>query len=349
MEFIQTCINYNSQKVKIVKNSKLHTLVNETWYSKNTLSQILRPLSLIFCGIVAVRKTLYSLKILKSTKLEVPVVVVGNITVGGTGKTPLVIWIANFLKESGFTPGIISRGYLGKAKSWPQQVRPDSDPVIVGDEAVLISRQAGCPMAVGPDRVAAGQALLKYSACDIIISDDGLQHYALQRTIEVVVIDGVRRFGNGLCLPAGPLREAINRIDKADFLVTNGIAAQGEFAMRYSGKILCNLIDSSNSVNLSEFKNQKVHAVSAIGNTQRFFDYLRNQGLDVIEHSFPDHYMYAASDLNFDDDFAILMTEKDAVKCHRYRKENCWYLPIKVEMKKEFGLRLLDKVGDRDG
>ena len=332
-----------------MNNSKLHTLINETWYSKNTLSKVLRPLSLLFCGVVAVRKTLYSLKILKSTKLNVPVIVVGNITVGGTGKTPLVIWIVNFLKESGFTPGIVSRGYMGRATSWPQQVRPDSDPVIVGDEAILISRQSGCPMAAGPNRVEAAQALLKYSNCDIIVSDDGLQHYALQRTIEVVVIDGVRRFGNGLCLPAGPLREAVNRIDKADFLVTNGIASQGEFAMRYSGKKLVNLLESNSIINLADFKNKKVHAVSAIGNTNRFYEYLRSQGLAVVEHSFPDHYMYKESDLLFDDDLAIIMTEKDAVKCQRYSIDNCWYLPIKVEMKKEFGLRLLNNIGDKDG
>ena len=329
--------------------TKLHKLINETWYSKTHLTQLLRPLTLLFCGIVAIRKALYSLKVLKQTKLEVPVIVVGNITVGGTGKTPLVIWIAKFLKESGFTPGIVSRGYMGKAKSWPQQVRPDSDPVIVGDEAILISRQAQCPMAVGPDRVEAAQALLKYSNCDIIISDDGLQHYALQRTIEVVVIDGVRRFGNGYCLPAGPLREAVNRIDKADFIVTNGIASAGEFAMRYSGKELVNLIEPDSKLMLSDFKGKKVHAVSAIGNPQRFFDYLRSQGLDIIEHSFPDHYMYSQNDITFDDSLVVLMTEKDAVKCQRYRISNCWYLPIDVEMKKEFGLRLLNKIGERDG
>lgn len=329
--------------------SKLHILINETWYSKNTLTHFLRPLSLLFCGIVAIRKSLYSLKILKQTKLNVPVIVVGNITVGGTGKTPLVIWIANFLKENGFTPGIVSRGYLGKAKSWPQQVRHDSDPVIVGDEAILIARQAQCPMAVGPNRVDAAQALLKYSNCDIIISDDGLQHYALQRTIEVVVIDGVRRFGNGFCLPAGPLREAANRIDKADFIVTNGIASQGEFAMLYAGKELVNLLDSNVKLMLSAFRDKKVHAVSAIGNPQRFFDFLRSQGLEVVEHSFPDHYMYKQDDIVFNDDHAVLMTEKDAVKCQRYDIKNCWYLPIVVEMKKEFGLRLLDKIGESDG
>lgn len=329
--------------------SKIHTLINETWYSNTTLTQVLRPLSLLFCGIVALRKTLYSLKILKQTKLDVPVIVVGNITVGGTGKTPLVIWIAKFLKENGFTPGIVSRGYMGKAKSWPQQVRPDSDPVIVGDEAILISRQAKCPMAVGPNRVEAAQALLKYSNCDIIISDDGLQHYALHRNIEVVVIDGVRRFGNSFCLPAGPLREAVSRIDKADFIVTNGIASQGEFAMRYSGKELVNLLDPDSRLMLSDFKDKRVHAVSAIGNPQRFFDYLRSQGLNIVEHSFPDHYMYVQSDITFDDDLAVLMTEKDAVKCQRYSINNCWYLPINVEMKKEFGLRLLNKIGERDG
>jgi len=332
-----------------VKKSKLHKIINDTWYTPSTLTQILRPLSLLFCGIVAVRKTLYSLKIFKQTKLNVPVIVVGNITVGGTGKTPLVIWIANYLKESGFSPGIVSRGYMGKAKSWPQQVRPDSDPVIVGDEAILISRHAQCPMAVGPNRVDVAQTLLKYSNCDIIISDDGLQHYALHRTIEVVVIDGVRRFGNGFCLPAGPLREDVSRLDKADFIVTNGIASPGEYAMRYSGKELVDLHDNDSKVMLTELKGLKVHAVSAIGNPQRFFDYLRSQGLDVLEHSFPDHYMYVESDLVFNDDYAVLMTEKDAVKCQRYKVNNCWFLPINVEMKKEFGLNLLNKIGENDG
>lgn len=332
-----------------MNKSKLHKLINDTWYSTTAFTQILRPLSVIYCGIVAIRKALYSLKILKQTKLDVPVIVVGNITVGGTGKTPLVIWVAKYLKENGFTPGVVSRGYMGKAKSWPQQVRPDSDPVIVGDEAILISRQAQCPMAVGPNRVDVAQTLLKYSNCDIIISDDGLQHYALQRTIEVVVIDGIRRFGNGFCLPAGPLREDVNRIDKADFIVTNGIAMPGEFAMRYSGKILVNLHDSESTLNLMELKGKKVHAVSAIGNPKRFFDYLRSQGLDVIEHDFPDHYLYTNNDLIFDDGLAVLMTEKDAVKCERYAVQNCWYLPINIEMKKEFGLNLLNKIGERDG
>ncbi len=332
-----------------MKKSKLHTLINETWYSKNILTHVLRPLSWLFCGIVVVRRTLYSLKVLKSTRVNVPVIIVGNITVGGTGKTPLVIWIANFLKESGFTPGIVSRGYMGKAKSWPQQVRPDSDPVIVGDEAILISRQTGCPMAVGPDRVAASEALLKYSDCDILVSDDGLQHYALQRDIEVVVIDGERRFGNANCLPAGPLRETLSRLDKADFIVTNGIAGQGEFAMCYSGKVMVDINQPQNKLMLSEFKDRKVHAVSAIGNPQRFFGFLRRQGLDIIEHSFPDHYMYRHSDLEFNDDIPLLMTEKDAVKCQRFHMQNTWYLPVQVEMKKEFGLRLLDKIGGGDG
>jgi len=332
-----------------VKESKLHTLINETWYSQNFLTHLLKPLSWIFCGIVVIRRTLYSFKLLKSTNIDVPVIVVGNITVGGTGKTPLVIWIVNFLKESGFTPGVVSRGYKGKAKSWPQQVRPDSDPVIVGDEAILISRQTGCPMAVGPDRVAASEALLKYSNCDIIVSDDGLQHYALQRSLEVIVIDGERRFGNGQCLPAGPLRETISRMDKADFIVTNGNASQGEFAMRYSGKTLVALNNNDSKLMLSEFKDKKVHAVSAIGNPQRFFYFLRSQGLDIIEHEFPDHYMYSVSDLDFGDNRDVIMTEKDAVKCQRFQLDNIWYLPVSVEMKKEFGLRLLDKIGGRDG
>ena len=183
--------------------------LQKSWYSKNGLTTALLPLSWGFCIVVELRRLLYRLKVLKTTQLRVPVIVVGNITVGGTGKTPLVIELVNILKEKGYRPAVISRGYGGKAKTWPQQVRADGDPTMVGDEAILIARRTHCPMAVGPDRVASAEALLKYTDCNIIISDDGLQHYALGRDIEIAVIDGVRRYGNENCLPAGPLRERI--------------------------------------------------------------------------------------------------------------------------------------------
>ena len=180
------------------------------------------PLGFLFSDAVKFRKFLYRLGVLKTHTLPVPVIVVGNITVGGTGKTPLIIWLARFLKDSGFKPGIISRGYGGQAESWPQWVAANSDAKNVGDEALLIAKQTGCPMAVGPLRVDAANMLLKQADCNVILSDDGLQHYALNRDIEIAVIDGERRFGNGYCLPAGPLREPIERLQSVDFIIVNG-------------------------------------------------------------------------------------------------------------------------------
>ena len=206
-----------------------------SWYNHNALSLLLRPLTWLYCAMIFVRRVAYATGLLKRYRLSIPVIVVGNLTVGGTGKTPVVVHIAHLLKRSGYSPGIISRGYGGKARSWPQQVRPDADPVMVGDEAILISRRSNCPMAVGPDRAKTASLLQQHSGCDIIISDDGLQHYALKRDVEIVVIDGMRRFGNGLCLPAGPLREPVSRKDKVDF-VFSAIDASKEEIKEFENK-----------------------------------------------------------------------------------------------------------------
>ena len=330
-----------------LKNN-LQQILERTWYSKNGLANFLRPLSWLFISIATIRRHLYKYNILKSTRLSVPVIIVGNITVGGTGKTPLVIWLAEYLKAAGFKPGILSRGYSGKARSWPQQVRPDSDPVIVGDEAVVIARRTGCPMAVGPDRVAAGKALLKYSDCDVIICDDGLQHYALQREIEVLVIDGIRRFGNGYCLPAGPLRELPSRKNEVHCRVTNGIAAQGEYAMAYQGTKLINLL-SGETRELKELKQEKVMAIAGIGNPDRFFNYLRSHGLRIETRAFPDHYHYEKDFLGINEDVKVIMTEKDAVKCKRFAKPNWWYVHVDVELPNEFGMEIINLLGKHHG
>jgi tetraacyldisaccharide 4'-kinase len=273
---------------------------------------------------------------------------VGNITVGGTGKTPLVIWIANYLHQAGYKPGIISRGYGGKARSWPQQVRPDADPVMVGDEAVVISRRTGCPMAVGPDRIADGQALLKYANIDVIISDDGLQHYALERTVEIAVIDGIRRFGNGFCLPAGPLRELRSRLDEVDCRVTNGVAAQGEIAMRYQSDKVINLV-SGEERRMSDFKNQPVNAIAGIGNPDRFFNFIRASGIRSNTRAYPDHHLYTADDIAFPDNEVLFMTEKDAVKCQRFARENWWYMPVDAVLPEDFGVQLIHLLEERHG
>ena len=312
------------------------------------LAAILRPLSWLVCVLVFVRRWCYRLKIFRTMTLPVPVVIVGNISVGGTGKTPLTIWLANYLAKNGYRPGIVSRGYGGRARKWPQQVRADGDPVMVGDEAIVIARRTTCPMAVGPSRVAAAQALIQHHNIDIILSDDGMQHYALGRTIEIAMIDGVRRFGNGLCLPAGPLREPVKRLKEVDFVVTNGIAAQAEVGMRYAGKMLSYLDDSSQKP-LGSLKNESVHAVAGIGNPERFFEQLRRAGLHLIEHIFADHYDFCPKDLDFGDDLPIIMTEKDAVKCRRFLLANCWYLPVSATLSDEFGLQVLNLLEKRHG
>jgi len=319
----------------------LRKKIENSWYSKSGLTTALLPLSWLFCILVQFRRVLYRLRLLRTTKLDVPVIVVGNITVGGTGKTPLVIELANLLKKQGYQPAIISRGYGGKARTWPQQVRWDGDPTMVGDEAILIARRTLCPMAVGPDRVASAQALLKYTDCDVIISDDGLQHYALGRDIEIAVIDGVRRYGNENCLPAGPLREPISRLSKVNFRITNGVARANEYAMTYRTQQLRRADDPAVTLDLSSLKNQTVHAIAGIGNPQRFFDQLKRSDLDIIEHAFPDHYAFIKEDLDFGEIQPIIITEKDAVKCQRFYLHNVWYQPIKAILDNQFTEQLL--------
>jgi tetraacyldisaccharide 4'-kinase len=262
--------------------------------------------------------------------------VVGNITVGGTGKTPLVAWLANHLREEGFRPGIVSRGYRGRADTWPQQVRPDSDPVMVGDEAVMLAGQCRCPLAAAPDRVAAAGALLEHSDCSVILSDDGLQHYALQRDLEIAVIDGVRRLGSGFLLPAGPLREPAGRLREVDMVVVNGLGKTGEYPMRMRAKQAVNLRNPEQCRDLESFRGRSVHAVAGIGNPERFFRTLRQAGMRVEAHAFPDHYQFKRSDMDFGDTRPVLMTEKDAVKCRVFAAANDWYVPVRIEMPREF-------------
>jgi tetraacyldisaccharide 4'-kinase len=298
-------------------------------------------LGFLFSDAVRFRKFLYHLGVLKKHTLPVPVIVVGNITVGGTGKTPLIVWLAGFLKDSGFKPGIISRGYGGQAESWPQWVTADSDAKNVGDEALLIAKQAGCPMAVGPLRVDAANFLLQQADCNVILSDDGLQHYALNRDVEIAVIDGERRFGNGYCLPAGPLREPIERLQSVDFIIVNGEKSENnEFSMRLIGDTAVNLVTGEQK-SLQEFNDVDCHALAGIGNPERFFKLLASAGLTCITHSFPDHYQFQCHDIEFADNKSVLMTEKDAVKCMAFAGKQHWYLPVKVIPEDVFAEQLL--------
>ena len=314
--------------------------LDQLWYGKHPLFYLLLPLGWLFAGFVATRRFAYLTGILPVQKVPVPVIVVGNITVGGTGKTPLIIWLGEYLQQRGMKPGFISRGYGGQAEKWPQQVRADSNPALVGDEPVLIAQRTQCPVAVSPNRFIAAKELLEHTDCDILLCDDGLQHLSLYRDIEIAVIDGDRRFGNGHCLPAGPLRESLGQLDKVDMIVGNSKAGKNEFLMEYVPLAFISLADEGEILEPESMRGKDVHAVAGIGNPQRFFSYLRSLGMRVIKHEFPDHYSYDARDLDFDDDIPVVMTEKDAVKCREINTGNYWYLKIGVEMSKTFEHRL---------
>jgi tetraacyldisaccharide 4'-kinase len=319
--------------------------IDSLWYRNSPLGLVLAPLGWLYCAGSLLRRAAYRIGILPVGRVGAPVVVVGNISVGGTGKTPLVIWIARFLKANGLRPGIVSRGYRGRADKWPQQVRPDSDPIMVGDEPVLLAQATGCPVAADPNRLRAAQTLLAHVECDMIISDDGLQHLAMGRDVEIAVIDGIRRHGNGRCLPAGPLREPVSRLDSVDLIVANGGGVPGEFDMRMAAGEAKNLVDTSIRRPLQTFAAGPVHAVCGIGVPERFFDTLERAGLTLVRHPFPDHHAYSAGDIGFDDAHPVLMTEKDAVKCRRFADTRHWCVPVRAELAHAFGARLLSLLG----
>lgn len=298
------------------------------WLRGGLPALLLAPLGWLMAVLVLLRRRLYRHGLRRSQRLPVPVIVVGNIFVGGTGKTPLVIWLCQRLQAQGYRPGIVLRGYGGRASSWPQQVQADSDPEQVGDEAVLLARQTGVPVAAGPQRAAAASLLLE-AGCDVIISDDGLQHYALARDAEIAVIDAGRGLGNGRCLPAGPLREPRSRLASVDLVVANG--APSALTPYFFQLVAEPLQPLSSAAGSAAPAGGRVHAVAGIGNPQRFFDQLRRLGFDPIEHPFPDHHRYRAEELSFGDDLPILMTAKDAVKLSGLASARCWVLPVRAE------------------
>ncbi len=318
--------------------------LEDCWYSRNPVALTLWPLGRLYRAVAMVRRRAYRVGLLPRQRVGVPVVVVGNITVGGTGKTPLITRLVELLGGAGYRPGVVSRGYGGRSGHWPRPVFPDSDPTEVGDEPLLLARRCGCPVVVGPDRPAAAAALLKSQPCDLLLSDDGLQHYALERDMEIVVVDGLRRLGNGWCLPAGPLREPPSRLAEVDFVVGNGAAQPGEYLMRLKGDTVLPVDGSEPPRPLTAFRGGQVRAVAGIGHPARFFHSLRAQGLELLEHPFPDHYSFRAADLDFGDDRPILMTEKDAVKCQGLAPGRAWYLPVRAELDPDFETRLLARL-----
>ena len=314
------------------------------WYRGSRLSLFLLPLSWVYGLVTWLRRQGYRRKLLPATTLPVPVIVVGNIVAGGSGKTPFVIWLVELLKANGYYPGILSRGHGGAASFWPQQVRPDSDPRIVGDEPVMLAQRCGCPVVVDPDRVRGGYGLLEHNHCDLIVCDDGLQHYRLARDIEIVLVDGVRRFGNRRLLPAGPLRELPGRLREADFTVVKGRGAATEYPMRMVDISLVSMTDAALRHDPEEFAGHTVHAVTGISNPSSFFAQLRAAGMEVIEHPFRDHHPFTAADVRFPDSLPVVMTDKDAVKCVKFADSRFWVLRFSVEIDGKLESKILDRL-----
>ncbi|CAM5227052.1 tetraacyldisaccharide 4'-kinase [Rhodanobacter lindaniclasticus] len=308
------------------------------WYDGGRAPWWTRPLAALYGGVNRLRRALYRRGWLRSERLPVPVVVIGNLTAGGTGKTPLTIAVAASLREHGYRPGVVSRGHGGTQRE-PLLLGDAPDPRVVGDEPCLI-RASGVPVAVGRDRPAAARLLLQ-AGCDVVVADDGLQHYALVRDVEICVIDGTRRFGNGRLLPVGPLREPLERLREVDLRVCNGgIAEAGEYPMQLRGGEVIAL-NGGERRTLASFAGRRVHAVAAIGNPRRFFDSLRAAGIEVIEHPFADHHAFAPAELAFADDLPVLMTDKDAVKCRSFALPDGWRVPVRAELPAAFHAALL--------
>lgn len=312
----------------------------ELWYGRHKAVWLLIPISWIYWIIVSLRHLAFASGLLPVRRVAIPVMVVGNITVGGTGKTPLIIWLTGYLKAQGYRPGIISRGYGGAGDRKPQQVRPDSNPALVGDEPVLIARRTNVPVAVATDRYVAAHELTQHTDCNILLCDDGLQHYSLHRDIEIAVVDGDRQFGNGHCLPAGPLREPESRLNSVDMVVGNGKAGKNQYLMEYQTLQLRQVGDTGVQRDIASFSGQQVHAVAGLGNPNRFFASLRAGNISIIKHVFPDHHLFRPEELEFHDGLPVLITEKDAVKCLEFDNDNLWYLPIQVRMPDSFEYRL---------
>ncbi len=324
------------------------------WQKRSGRALLLSPLSLLFGLLASLRRALYRMRVLCAVRLPVPVIVVGNIAVGGSGKTPTVDWLVRQLRAAGWSPGIVSRGYGGTVEGIGL-VSADSDPSLCGDEPVLLARLTRCPVAIGRDRPAAAQALLAaHPECDLIVSDDGMQHYRLARDVEIAVVDQAT-LGNCRLLPAGPLREPLGRLRSVDLVIAHGAlslpvsAAIGSVAvasMVLEGASFRSLRRPDDTCQASAFRGQRVHALAGIGRPERFFDQLRAMGLDVVEHPFPDHHRFSAADLDFAPDEAKLMTSKDAVKCAPFAPDNAWEFPVQASIGSGAAERILEKLNN---
>jgi tetraacyldisaccharide 4'-kinase len=329
--------------------------LNRLWYGART-PLALAPLAWLYRGLIAARRQAYEAGWFARASPGVPVVIVGNLTVGGTGKTPLAVYLAGELRARGFTVGLLSRGY-GRQESAPRVVSADSDWRSVGDEPLILAR-SGCDTVVAADRLA-GARLLAARGAQVIVTDDGLQHLRLARECEIVVIDGARGFGNAQLLPAGPLREPLGSLKRADVVVVNGAVEHaslagldGALAMTLRMSSAVPLAGAAAPRPLAAFAGSPVHAVAGIGNPQRFFRELRAHGLEVREHPFADHHAFSAADLSFADDLPVLMTEKDAVKCLAFAAPKLWYVPVTAGFsdpdRHTLLTRVLARIGSRE-
>ncbi|WP_028387981.1 tetraacyldisaccharide 4'-kinase [Legionella fairfieldensis] len=306
-------------------------LIDKLWYRKHPIRWVLWPLSLIYAFVVRLRRR-YLLRF-RQQKIAVPLIVVGNLTVGGVGKTPLVIALAKKMRDKGLYVGIVSRGYGAGIKRFPHEVSLNDSAALVGDEPLLIAKRTGCPVVIAPKRMQAVNYLLEKHACQIILSDDGLQHYTMGRAIEIVVIDGVRKFGNGLCLPAGPLREQISRLNQEVILVVNGGEWPNAHAMNLEPGKLTHL--ATGEVRELHTLSSPVAAVAAIGHPQRFFNLLEKSGIVFKKYPFPDHHNFQQNELQFFEK-TVLMTEKDAVKCQAFAMDSWYFLPVEAKLSDSF-------------
>ena len=314
------------------------------WYRRGALAWLLWPASLLFAVVVFFRRLLFRMRVLKSVHPGIPVIVVGNLVAGGSGKTPLVLWIAEFLKARGWSPAIVSRGHGARLEA-PREASIASEAAEVGDEPILLARRSGCPVWVGPDRVRVIAALrAQHPGVDVVILDDGLQHYRVRRDLEIAVVDA-RGFGNGFLLPAGPLREPPARLRSVAAVVSNGSSIKG-YSMTLEGETLHRMTDSRERRSVRDFAGQKVHAVAGIGHPNRFFLHLARLGARPMPHPFPDHHPFRARDLEFGDEAPVLLTEKDAVKLRHAARPHWWVLPVTARLDPAFGDWLLGKVNE---
>ncbi|MCP1065634.1 tetraacyldisaccharide 4'-kinase [Serratia symbiotica] len=320
-------------------------MINRIWSGSSLLYLILLPLSWLYGLVSTLIRLSYRCGLRKSWRAPVTVVIVGNLTAGGNGKTPIVIWLVEQLQQRGYRVGVVSRGYGSKSAVYPLMLSQNTSPSEAGDEPVLIYQRTGAPVAIAPKRSDAIQALLQQHQLDVVITDDGLQHYALQRDFELVVIDGVRRFGNGWWLPAGPMRERAARLNSVDACVANGgVAQEGEIAMRLHAREAVNML-SGERCPVAELTH--VVAVAGIGYPPRFFAMLEKLGTDVEQEvAFADHQKYQLASLSALTPVGqtLLMTEKDAVKCHAFAQPNWWYLPVDAVLSSVEAEQLLKKI-----